>query len=655
MLSRAQPLLRRALPLVRTHAIPSRSLQLQPQFTSFNTRCFSTGDDKPAPPPLSTFDFDAVDAVEDYDAGLTMPDIKVSRHLSSDPLQHPRTSTIEKIQEMQTRLSAMIHNQDGAKAEMVELSLAIIKEVEVSYPESLPHPALARAYNDDGYVHKRLGNFDAAIESYHKAIMLYRESIGKATQSYCSVLTNLALCYKDLSTYDSEANQEQVQDANNLMDRPKHAEEPMTPMERVGYLTRSKEAIEESVSIRVQLLKRAMSPTADEMEEADKTIDVNKIRKKLRKDIIGNNIIYGGIVMSQAIAVLTQHAPAAGKAVSSGKDRQGRNKGQGKVVFTKILTAAETILREALNAVEKSGGGEFNGDREHGNAHNSLGLLLKMKGALCDPAKVDINKCFDEAMINYEAALQIRRAVHTDPHHEDIITTIYSMAELYEYQGDEKKANELREFIMSEIMGEIEAEEDAAKAKAEGKPVAVNVSKTTAGITEAQFEEKKPKSEAKSSLTAKTKEDMITNPLIEDPNGKYQHLKGIPGLDKYGADELDKCVVETLNSYEEAKDVMGEDGQEPGTIRIFRIPEKEEEELVEDPLVDQIMAKTDFPQEGEKPTEEDKIQQAEIEVDEEAGTVRLAPPKVKVEKVGKGGRRVKTLGYERHKDEHKWG
>ena len=81
--------------------------------------------------------------------------MKINRYTSAASAEHMNPTSIHSISELQSELAKLLRSPSTAKTKLLELSKQIIANTAELFPQSDPHPALARAYNDDGYVNKR--------------------------------------------------------------------------------------------------------------------------------------------------------------------------------------------------------------------------------------------------------------------------------------------------------------------------------------------------------------------------------------------------------------------------------------------------------------------------------------------------------------------
>lgn len=76
------------------------------------------------------------------------------------------------------------------------LKLAVHAQKEMADYFGLDHPVNASAWNNIAIMNKKLGNFDAGIDAYLKAINTYRSAAGGKHPQYVATLCNLGLCFQ---------------------------------------------------------------------------------------------------------------------------------------------------------------------------------------------------------------------------------------------------------------------------------------------------------------------------------------------------------------------------------------------------------------------------------------------------------------------------
>ena len=392
----------------------------------------------------------SLDAPRNPVVDLDLDQVKISRYTSaSNAEQHMKSTSIHSIGELQLSLSTLLRSPSTPKQKLLDLSKQIVADTADLFPQSDPHPALARAYNDDGYVNKRLGYYILAVDSYHTSVSLYRESIGKDNASYCSVMNNLAICYKEMADAEPPALPNSAKDG---------------PGDKLGYLARAREAAEECLAIRVDLLRRAvsilggggstMSTTVPDVEDAGRRppprepSSVDSTINRMTIDVIQSKAVLGGVLLSQSLAILdgTSFAPVATTGLASGPFLRQPNAGG--LVFRNVLTKAEDACRLAVDeAIEHCAGSLL-----HANVMNSLAMVLKIKGNMA-ATDDDAEEAYSEARFMYDNALDIRDEKHKSMIHEDVLATKFSIAELLESMGDSKTAKEIKQHVLDSIEG----------------------------------------------------------------------------------------------------------------------------------------------------------------------------------------------------------
>jgi len=108
-------------------------------------------------------------------------------------------------QEQEEELSALMsetkqHYQHANYTEALSTSVEFLTQSTTLFGNR--HPAVASAHNNVGLMNKMLGNYDAARQSYHSALQIYGEVVGKDHASYAATLHNLGILDKTQSTMD---------------------------------------------------------------------------------------------------------------------------------------------------------------------------------------------------------------------------------------------------------------------------------------------------------------------------------------------------------------------------------------------------------------------------------------------------------------------
>jgi tetratricopeptide (TPR) repeat protein len=76
------------------------------------------------------------------------------------------------------------------------LKLAVHAQKEMEDYFGIDHPVNASAWNNIAIMNKFLGNYNAGIDAYLKAISTYRSAAGEKHPQYVSTLSNLGLCFQ---------------------------------------------------------------------------------------------------------------------------------------------------------------------------------------------------------------------------------------------------------------------------------------------------------------------------------------------------------------------------------------------------------------------------------------------------------------------------
>ena len=352
-----------------------------------------------------------------------------------------------------------VRRLEGASEIRDALTVAedILKKTEVVFPLTSPHPALARAYNDYGFVLKSRGDFHRSVEAYHKSIQLYEESLGRRSKGYATVMRNTSTCYKD---YALHVGSESDMSGEDGVGKGKTAE---IEMERMGLLSRAREAGEEAVKwsgeweeLVLSNIKGSVSAEADDeghkFTEAD-ALDANRDRM--------------GAAFSLA-AVLTAQSRALSASKHTGKTK--KNVKQKASVAGNILKKAETTCRTAISEMAESEGINHMDLLQEGsdpslplaNGLNTLGVILSLRGSKHSRDKNDGIRLFHEAEQCYMKAYEAR-TTRLRKGHEDVVASLFNLAEVADKMGRDDDANKIREFIMEEIRGDQESSEEKAR------------------------------------------------------------------------------------------------------------------------------------------------------------------------------------------------
>jgi tetratricopeptide (TPR) repeat protein len=379
---------------------------------------------------LTTGSLDGNDGSLDGNDGVMVDGVMVTKTV---PLPTDETeSKISSLLELQRSLLPLLQKPDYPTA--IATSTLIIEKTLAMYPPTpseRAHVAVARAYNDMGYVYKSAGDYDKAIEAYHEAINLYKDSSGIAGKGYSGALGNVSICYRE---YASSI----VRGVGDAQDSSVVEVEKM----KSGLLARSREAAEaavESVQMRIDKLTKALEDQfkQDEMDELNGTKDetggmyryTNEHLRVARRESVYIMSLLGSAYTAQGYSLMK---------ASEGKKKTSR-------VAKSILDKAEDILRKCVTAcleIDYINFGNVTAKELFSmktvvsshmcNSLNSLGIMLKLKGSL-SKGKERVT-AWEEAEICYRKCLQSRcERVGCD--HESVIKVLYNLHELYDVQG----------------------------------------------------------------------------------------------------------------------------------------------------------------------------------------------------------------------------
>ena len=320
--------------------------------------------------------------------------------------------------------------------EPLTVSEEILSKTAIVFPEKLPHPVLARAYNDHAYVLKVSGDYHSAIEAYHRSIQLYEASVGRCSRSFVNVMRNVAVCYKDYAMWVGE----EVEEGE---EKKKKSD---IEMERMGLLSRSREAAEDAV----EWAEKWEDAVRDGQDvEGGEHVFTLKDLNDARKERIGCEFVMAATYSAQSRALTKENNTSS----KSKKNVKTKSK-----VAHSILRKAEQTCRRALERGCMMEGIEPVDLVREGakpslplcNGLNTLGVILKMKGQHFAKSKDERMSYYEEAESCYMKAYDVR-ARSLPKGHEDIVATLFNMSEVMEGQERPHDAAKIRSFIMDEL------------------------------------------------------------------------------------------------------------------------------------------------------------------------------------------------------------
>ena len=332
----------------------------------------------------------------------------------------------------------------------------ILDKTEVVFPSSSPHPAMARAYNDYGYVLKTQGEYHQSVEAYHKSIQLYEESLGRRSRGYATAMRNTSTCYKDYAFHvGTEGEGEEGQKAADV------------EMEKMGLLSRAREAGEEALKWSTEWQELVASHVGtgyegDDDEEGHKFTEHDLLDAK--RDRIGAAFSLSAVLAAQSRALSGSKVAGKTKTKKGGKKKS--------TIAGNILKKAEKTCRSAIKELAEMEGIEYIDLLQEGtsvrslalaNGMNTLGVILSLIGSKHSRDKATATRLYHEAESFYIKAYECR-SNSLKPGHHDVITSLFNLAEVADRMGREEDANKIREYVLEEIEKEGgETEEEKAR------------------------------------------------------------------------------------------------------------------------------------------------------------------------------------------------
>ena len=362
---------------------PSSLINLNNNLTAFRLLS-SSSSPPPPPPPASSSAPPSAPSLDDIVVTKTAPS-------PSDETD----AKVADILELQASLKDALLSS-ASYEDCLEISETIILKTSVLFPpEEKPHPALARAHNDHGYLHKSHGQHHLAIESYHRAIQLYLTATGPASSGYANALANVAVCYREY--------------AASIPSTAEDAEKTKS-----GLLARAREAGESASAAAETRLEKMEEKIKEAFDDPDEDMAVYRYTDRhlhaARRESVQHLQLLGSIYTAQGSELLSAGA---------GKKKASR-------VAKSILDKAEEILRKCTAAsleMDKTPSAdlfllETSISPLLSNSLNALGILLKLKGQATKG--LGRGEAWKEAELCYRKALAGRCKV-LKCEHEDVI------------------------------------------------------------------------------------------------------------------------------------------------------------------------------------------------------------------------------------------
>jgi tetratricopeptide (TPR) repeat protein len=106
------------------------------------------------------------------------------------------------------------------------------------------HPVVASAHNNVALMNKMIGRYDTSRESYHLALSIYEQIVGKDHASYASTLNNLGILDKTQASLDDYS------DDNDDGDNSDNENTKLTTLQKMNYYDRAVEYFEQALKIR---------------------------------------------------------------------------------------------------------------------------------------------------------------------------------------------------------------------------------------------------------------------------------------------------------------------------------------------------------------------------------------------------------------------
>ncbi|GMI30788.1 hypothetical protein TrCOL_g3228 [Triparma columacea] len=353
-------------------------------------------------------------------------------------------------------------NQEGVRKleanssdrDALTVAKEILQKTAEVFPESSPHPALARAYNDYGYVLKTKEEYHQSIEAYHRSIQLYEESLGRRSRGYATAMRNTSTCYKDYAFHvGAEGEDSEGKKAADV------------EMEKMGLLSRAREAGEEAL----KWSKEWEELVAGHVEKGYEGDDDEEGHKFTEKDLLDARRDRVGAAFSLS-AVLAAQSRALGGSKVGGKTKTKKGGKTKATIAGNILKKAEKTCRGAIKELAEMEGIEYIDLLQDGttvrslalaNGMNTLGVILSLLGSKHSRDKTSAARHYHEAESFYIKAYECR-SKSLKPGHPDVITSLFNLAEVADRMGREEDANKIREYVLEEIRGG-ETEEERAR------------------------------------------------------------------------------------------------------------------------------------------------------------------------------------------------
>ncbi|KAL7548407.1 hypothetical protein ACHAWF_011696 [Thalassiosira exigua] len=354
----------------------------------------------------------------------------------------------EALLTLQSELRAHHRRADYASALSVASDL-LDKTVEL-YGSS--HPATASAHNNLGLMHKMLGRYDDARESYHDALRIYGEVVGKDRASYAAALSNLGMLERGRAMEaeaaegeeDGQAEGRENEDDLDLEElRDSNASSPnsraMSALDRIrsqlgsalaaAVLAERRSRVGGLVEAELRKVKRSEEVRDSKEMEAyvpravARAATMGGSRLTKRRMDVAEEHLRGALRLAverprgESVGPL-EYVPAGDDdAVAAGGHAKVAVQGvAGKVTTLSAATAAQNL---AVFLKNYSDWLRLSTDDDNGSPQSESQV----------PPIEELRRTMQEARHLYEAALHVRSAL-LPPHHPEVVATKFSLAEL---------------------------------------------------------------------------------------------------------------------------------------------------------------------------------------------------------------------------------
>ncbi|CAB9526404.1 repeat-containing protein [Seminavis robusta] len=325
--------------------------------------------------------------------------------------------------------------------ELAEETLAAMKE---HYTTDEFHPATASAYLNVGLFHKQLGHFDKAKDHYQHALQGYQETVGTDHASYAMVLHNLGILHQSQIHFDSN----------------------LKATERLRLMEQALEYLERAYQIRKVELPPAHPHIVATQSAMGMTLTAHILHQHKPVSTQGDKAADKVVPMAASYrSVLPPHVTeqsweAAELHLRTALDKALRNpKGESSLKRADRNHYLNLQRKQALHQKHHTTKDKQN-EKQDDNTHHpplqtssaatsaqNLAVFLKARSTTIETIRPQYKAWVKEAEDLYQTALQVRMAL-LPKGHPDIYITQYSLAELYEYTGQEELAQALRQTIL---------------------------------------------------------------------------------------------------------------------------------------------------------------------------------------------------------------